>query len=277
MSDLRLEYQSLLRLKNYSPKTIKQYTNSVSQFARYFNKCPKELGPEEIKQYLLYLIDDEQSSWSKYRQVVCSLRFLYTKVLKHEWMAEHIPFPRRDRPLPNFLTPEEVAKVFKVIEHPKHLMMLETIYATGVRCGELVKLKVSDIDSKRKVLIIRNGKGGKERLTLLSDTLLFKLRNYYKQYKPKEWLFEGRTGHAATSVPQKACNRAEEISEVGKKVTPHVLRHAFATSLLEQGVDLVTISNLLGHSRIKTTELYTHVTLKKIQTTVSPLDILENE
>jgi integrase/recombinase XerD len=274
MSDLRLEFQSLLRLKNYSPKTIKQYTNCVAQFARYFNKCPKELGPKEIKEYLLYLIDDEQSSWSKYRQVVCGLRFLYTKVLEHEWMAEHIPFPRRERPLPKFLTPSEVSQVFSVIDNPKHLMMLETIYATGVRCGELVKLRVSDIDSKRKVLVIKNGKGAQERLTLLSDVLLKKLRNYYKQYKPKDWLFEGRAGHVATSVPQKACNRAEELSGVGKKVTPHVLRHAFATALLEEGVDLVTISNLLGHSRIKTTELYTHVTLKKLQTTSSPLDSL---
>ena len=152
--------------------------------------------------------------------------------------------------------------------------MLETIFATGVRCGELVKLKVADIDSTRKVITIRDGKGRKERLTLLSDPLLEKLRKYYKQYKPKEWLFEGNSTHASTSVPQKSCQRAEEISGVGKRVTPHILRHSFATALLEQGVDLVTISNLLGHSRIKTTELYTHVTLKKLQSTASPIDSL---
>jgi len=135
-------------------------------------------------------------------------------------------------------------------------------------------LRVEDIDSSRKVIVVRNGKGNKERLTLLSETLLEKLRNYYRQYRPKEWLFEGRSGHTRESVPQKACQRAEQSSMVGKRVTPHVLRHSFATALLEQGVDLITISNLLGHSRIKTTELYTHVTLKKLQSTISPLDLL---
>jgi len=274
MTQLRQEYVSSLRLKNYSPKTIKQYTNSVANFAKYFNKSPELLGPKEIKQYLLYLIDEKQSSWSHYRQTICGLRFLYSKVLQHEWMTEHIPFPRRGRSLPSYLTPEEVRKVLSVIENPKHKMMLETIYATGLRCGELVRLKVEDIDSKRDVIIVRDGKGNKERLTLLGEKLLFKLRNYYRQYKPKEWLFEGIKGNAKESVPQKACNRAEELSGVSKKVTPHVLRHSFATVLLEQETDLVTISNLLGHSRIKTTELYTHVTLKKIQNTKKPLDCL---
>lgn len=274
MTRLRQEYVSSLRLRNYSPKTIKQYVLCVSHFAGYFGKCPKELGPREIKQYLLHLIDEKHCSWSQYRQTVCGLRFLYAKVLGHEWLAEHIPFPRRERRLPNFLTPEEAKRVLESVEHPKHRMMLETLYGTGVRCGELVRLRVEDIDSGRKVIVVRNGKGNKERLTLLGETLLGKLRNYYRQYRPKEWLFEGRSGHVQEAVPQKACQRAEEDSGVGKRVTPHILRHSFATALLEQGVDLITISNLLGHSRIKTTELYTHVTLKKLQSTSSPLDIL---
>ena len=274
MSELRSEFISALRIKNYSPKTIKQYTLCVAHFSRYFGRNPANLGPREIKKYLLYLIDEKHSSWGHYRQTICGLRFLYTKVLRHEWMAEHIPFPRRARPLPEFLTPEEMAQVIRAVENPKHCMMLETIYATGVRCGELVRLRVEDLDSKRKVIIVRNGKGQKERLTLLSDALLVKLRAYYRQYRPKEWLFEGIKGHAKESVPQKACQRAEQESGVGKRVTPHIVRHSFATALLEQGVDLVTISNLLGHSRIKTTELYTHVTLKKLQQTPSPLELL---
>ena len=274
MSDLRQEFISSLRLKNYSPNTIKQYTHCVEHFAKFFNKSPSILGPKEIKRYLLYLIDEKKSSWSHYRQTVCALRYLYTKVLRHEWMAEHIPFPRRNRPLPEFLTPEEVRIVFKAVGNPKHLMMLETIYDTGVRCGELVKLKVQDIDSKRNVILVRNGKGQKERFTTLSPTLLQKLRKYYKQYQPKVWLFEGRKGHASKNVPQKACRRAEQVSGIGKHVTPHILRHAFATAHLEQGTDLVTISNLLGHARIKTTERYTHVTLKRIQSVSSPLELL---
>lgn len=274
MTLLRQEFISALRLKNYSPKTIKQYTYCVIQFARYFNQCPKELGPKEIKQYLLYLIDKKQSSWSHYRQTVCGLRFLYVRVLGHEWMAEHIPFPRRGIALPEFLTVEEVAQVLSVVENHKHRMMLETLFATGVRCGELVRLRVADIDSSRGVIIVRNGKGRKDRLTLLTKNLLTKLRSYYRVYRPKEWLFEGNSGHASESVPQKACNRAERDSGVGKRVTPHIIRHGFATALYEQGVDLLTIGNLLGHSRIKTTERYTHLTLKKIQNTISPLDLL---
>ena len=275
MTQLRQEFISSLRLKNYSPKTIKQYTLCVGHFAKFFNKCPSHLGPKEIKKYLLYLIDEKKSSWSQYRQTICGLRHLYTRVLGLEWMAEHIPFPRRGRALPKFLTPEEVKAVLAVIEHPKHRMMLETIYATGVRCGELVRLRVKDIDSKRDVIVVRDGKGNKERLTLLGESLRDKLRSYYRQYRPKEWLFEGINGHARESVPQKACNRAEELSGIGKKVTPNVLRHSFATALLEQNVDLVTIGNLLGHARIKTTELYTHVTLKKIQQTSKPLDAVK--
>ena len=255
MTPLRQEYISYLRLKNYSPKMIKQYTNCVSQFARHYGRNPGELGSQDIKSYLLYLIDERQCSWSKYRQTVCGLRALYVKVLGHEWMTEHIPFPRRGRPLPKFLTPEEVNKVLGVVEDPKHLMMLETIYATGVRCGELVRLRVEDIDSARNLIVVRNGKGQKERHTLLGITLLNKLRNYYRQYRPKEWLFEGQKEHASTAVPQKACQRAEELSGVGREVTPNILRHSFATALLERGEELITISNLLGHSRIKTTEV----------------------
>jgi len=277
MTPLRQEYTSYLRLKNYSPKTIKQYTCCVSQFARHFMQCPSKLGPSEIKTYLLYLIDEKQSSWSHYRQTVCGLRALYTKVLGHEWMAEHIPFPRRGRTLPQFLTPEEVAKVLSVVENPKHRMMLETIYATGVRCGELVRLRVNDIDSKRNLIVVRNGKGQKDRHTLLGAVLLGKLRNYYRKYRPKEWLFEGRDGHSSTNVPQKACKRAEEKSGIGREVTPNILRHAFATSLLERREELITISNLMGHSRIKTTEIYAHVTLKMLQNTPTPLDSIEDE
>ena len=246
----------------------------VMQYARHFGRCPSKLGPREIKRYSLHLIDEKRCSWSHYRQMVCALRFLYCKVLGHEWMAEHIPFPRRERRIPQFLTAEEVRQVLSAVEDPKHRMMLEVIYATGVRCGELVRLRIEDIDSKRRIIVVRNGKGSKERFTLLSDLLLEKLRNYYRQFRPKEWLFEGRSGHAKEAVPQKACQRAEVKSGIGKRVTPHILRHSFATKLYEDNVDIITISNLLGHERIKTTELYTHITLKKLHETASPLDSL---
>jgi len=263
MTPLREEFISTLRLKNYSPKTIKQYTLSVARFARYFGCCPSKLGPKEIKRYLLYLIDEKYCTSSEYRQNVCALRCLYSKVLGHKWLLEHIPFPRKDRKLPEFLTPEEVSRLLESVKNPKHKMMLEVVYATGVRTGELVRLKVSDIDSKRKVIVVRNGKGRKDRFTLLPEVLLYKLRNYYREYRPKEWLFEGKVGPSSSSVPQNACKRAARSSGIKKHATPHILRHSFATALLEQGVDLITISDLLGHDNIRTTKLYAHVSLKK--------------
>jgi site-specific recombinase XerD len=194
--------------------------------------------------------------------------------LGHKWLLEHIPFPRKDRKLPEFLTPEEVTQVLEAVEESKYRMMLEVVYATGIRTGELVRLKVCDIDSKRKVIVVRNGKGRKERLALLPEVLLYKLRNYYREHRPKEWLFEGKDSHVGTSVIQRACRRAAKLSGIKKRVTPNILRHSFATALLEQGVDLITISDLLGHENIRTTKLYAHVSLKKLQNTSSPLELL---
>ena len=267
MTPLRQKFISSLKLQNYSEKTIKQYTLCIADFARYFNKCPSLLGPDEVRQYLLHLKDIRKLSPSRHRQTVGALHYLYEQVLGQDWVSPRIRYPRTEKPLRTFLTVEETKRFLAAVDDPKHRIMLEVIYATGVRCGELVKLRLSDIDSKRMVVIVRDGKGHKGRLTLLSEALLTKLREYYKKYRPKEWLFESKTGnHVDEEVPEIACNKAEVKSGIGKKVTPTVLRRSFTSALHEAGVDVITISRLLGHVHVQTTEIYTQVTLRKIKT-----------
>lgn len=275
MTPLRQKFISTLKLHNYSEKTIKQYTLCVADFARYFRKCPSTLGPPEIRKYLEYLRDIEKLSTSRHRQTVAALRYLYGYVLDRELYIPKIPYPKRESPLRTFLTPEEMKLFLSAIDDPRHRMMIEVIYATGVRCGELVRLRVADIDSKQMVITIRDGKGHKGRISLLSDSLLCKLRTYYKEYRPREWLFESKHGkHVDEEVPQKACNRAEKKSQIGKRVTPHVIRRSFASALHESGVDVITISRLLGHTHVQTTGVYTDITLKTVHATPSPLDLI---
>ena len=277
MTPLRQKFISSLELQNYSQKTIKQYTKSIAQFAAYFKRCPSKLGVDEIKQYLRYLRDEKKASSSMHRQVVAALRYLYSQVLDKERFIPRIPYPRKGQPIRTFLTPQEVRLLFDTVEDSKHRMMLEVLYATGVRVGELVKLRVADIDSCNMTIAVRDGKGQKGRLTLLSPALLLKLRAYYRKYHPKEWLFEGRTsaGHCDENVAQNACARAALKSGINKKVTPQVLRRSFASALHEAGVDVITISRLLGHVHVQTTGLYTTVTLKTLQSTKSPLELVQ--
>ena len=275
MTPLRSKFISTLELQNYSQKTIKQYTLAVAHFAAHFGKCPSSLGASEVKQYLRHLRDTRKLSASSYRQAVAALRCLYWQVLERESVVSQIPYPRREKPVKDFLTPEEMKTVLGTLTDLKYRTMLEVLYGTGVRCGELVRLRVSDIDSKRMIIIVRDGKGHKGRLTLLSEALLTKLRAYYKEYRPTEWLFEGKRGnHSNESVPQKACNIAEKASGVGKRVTPTILRRSFASALHEAGVDVITISRLLGHVHVQTTGVYTDITLKTIHATQSPFDLL---
>lgn len=276
MTPLRQKFISSLELQNYSQKTILQYVKCVARFAAHYQRCPSELGVEEIRSYLQYLRDVKKASSSMHRQVVGALRYLYAQVLGKEQLIPRIPYPRKGQPIRTFLTPEEMRRVLDVIQDRKHRMMLEVLYATGVRVGELVKLRVSDIDSQNMTIVVRDGKGNKGRLTLLSAALLSKLRVYYREYRPQEWLFEGRTaaGHCDESVVQHACTKAGTQSGIGKKVTPQVLRRSFASALHEAGVDVITISRLLGHVHVQTTGVYTSVTLKTLQNTKSPLDLI---
>lgn len=276
MTPLRQRYREDLQLRNYALKTQQAYVECVAQFARYFNKSPALLGPEQIRAYQLYLVHSKKASWSRFNQTVCALRFLYGKTLGKDWAIRHIPFPRTEKKLPVVLSPAEVVQFFAAIHSFKYRTLLMTAYATGLRLSEVLHLRVTDIDSPRKVIRVHLGKGHKDREVTLSPKLLELLRAYWKVYHPKSWLFPGRGGQGqlSASTVQAVCVEARRESGLGKKVSSHSLRHSFATHMLEAGVDLRTLQLLLGHTSLSTTARYLHVSKAKLAATPSPFDAL---
>jgi integrase/recombinase XerD len=270
---LRQRMLEELQRRNYSSKTIRLYLRHVAEFAKHFHRSPDQLGAEDIRQYQLFLIQEKKLAWSSYNQIVCALRFFYAKTLQRAFLLQEIPFPRMEQRLPTILSREEVAKILTVPRHLKTRALLMTIYATGVRRSEAAHLRVNDIDSARMTITVR-GKGQKDRLVMLSPVLLQTLRQYWRHNKPKQWLFPGKNRDQPISdndvfaVFQNAVRRAG----ITKKVSPHSLRHCFATHLLESGTDLRTIQILLGHRSLKTTARYLHVSQQHVRTTASPLD-----
>jgi site-specific recombinase XerD len=276
MTELRQRYLQDLRLRNYAPKTLQTYVECVSLFARYFKRSPEELGPNHIREYQRFLVEEKKCSWSRFNQTVCALRFLYRITLGRDWAISHIPFPRKQKKLPVVLSRDEAAQFLAAIRRLKYRTILSLCYGAGLRISEAIHLQVTDIDSKRMMIRVRQAKGHKDRYVMLSPKLLELLREYWKAERPTSWLFPGRPNDRpldATSL-QHACQRARIDSGITKPVTPHTLRHSFATHLLEAGADLRTIQLLLGHNCLQTTTVYTHVSQKSLAATVSPFDLL---
>jgi integrase/recombinase XerD len=277
MGKLRDRMEQDLILRKLRPTTRRNYLFYCRQFAAFFRRSPEELGEAEIRQFLLHHIRVRQSSHDTYRQVRAALKFLYTVTLKRSWEIEHIPFPRRcGRRLPEVLTIPELTAFFDALRSAKYRAVLLTCYAGGLRISEACHLRIDDVDSKRMVLRIRDGKGGHERLTLLSPRLLAILRRYWLIAKPKEWLFPGRgqTRPLCPDTVREVCRKAVIKAGLATRCSPHSLRHSFATHLLDAGADLVLIQNLLGHRSIYTTSRYTHVSTERLQKTTSPLERL---
>jgi integrase/recombinase XerD len=276
MTPLRQRMIEDLRVRNYAPKTQQTYVEQVARFALHFGVSPERLGPEEVRQYQLHLVS-RGVSWSLFNQTVCALRFLYKVTLGRSWAVEQIPFAKRPRVLPCVLSVEEVGAVLRAARNVKHRAVLMTIYGTGVRVAEVTRLRRKDVDSKRMVVRVRQGKGGKDRVVMLSPVLLEQLRAYLRRERPSEWLFPGSEPEKPLSIStvQKVCNQAARAAGVRKRVTPHVLRHSFATHLLESGADLRLIQSLLGHRSVSTTQLYTHVSADRIRAAANPLDRLD--
>ncbi|MCK5730387.1 MAG: site-specific integrase [Draconibacterium sp.] len=267
-------YEATLKRKRYSESTIKTYTNYFKDFTAYFsNKELLEITTEEINNYILELINSKNISTSQQNQRINAIKFYYEKVLKGPQQLYLIERPRSKTKLPNVLSKKEISRLINTIDNIKHKCIISIIYSAGLRRSEVLNIKTEDIDSDRMLIKISDGKGNKDRYTLLSTKLLEDLRIYYKEYKPNKWLFEGQTGgkYSAESVA-KILKKALLRSGIRKKVTPHTLRHSFATHLLEQGIDLRYIQELLGHNNSKTTEIYTHVSNKQLGTIKSPLD-----
>lgn len=276
MTQLRQRMLEELQLRNYCAGTIRLYLHHVAAFAEHFRRSPDQLGAEEIRRYQLFLIHEKKLAWSSYNQIVCALRFFYAKTLKRTFLLQDIPFPRSEQRLPLILSPKEVAQILTAPLHLKSRAILMTIYAAGLRRSEVAGLRVPDIDSARMTITVHQGKGRKDRVVMLSPVLLDTLRQYWRQHKPKEWLFPGRTPGQPISTNDifMVFHNAVRRAGITKKVSPHSLRHSFATHLLESGTDLRTIQILMGHRSLKTTARYLHVSQQLVRATSSPLDSL---
>src|SRR5471032_1478212 len=271
-----------LRRRNYAESTIHIYIHTVEHFSRHFHRSPDQLGPEHIRQYQAALFTRWRLSPNTVIQRLAALRFFYVQVLKRGWSVAETPYPKKVLHLPQILSQEEVARLIDAAEFPFHRILLMTLYATGARRAEAAHLKVSDIDSQRMVVHIREGKGGKDRDVMLRPKLLDALRTYWRglRRKPKEWLFPGNRWHTSshpvtTKVLWSACQIAAERAGLdNKRIHPHTLRHCLATHLLEGGADLRTIQILLGHRDLEVTTIYLHLSQRHLSATASPLDAL---
>ena len=263
-------------MRGFSPRTHESYLDAVTGLARYYKQPPDQLSSEQVRQYLLYLERERHLAWNSLNVAASGLRFLYFDTLKWEPVKLEIPPRTTPRRLPEVLSREEVDRLISAIPNLKHRTLLMTIYAAGLRVGEAVSLRVGDIDSARMTIRVVQGKGAKDRYTILSPRLLENLRQYWKQYHPKEYLFEGSkpNHHIHESVPQKTYNRAKKQAGIHKGIGVHTLRHCFATHLLEAGVDLRTIQTLLGHNSISTTMLYLQVRQQHIASHPEKFDLL---
>lgn len=223
MTPLRQRYLEDMQVRNLSPNTQRLYVACVSLYARHCRKSPERLGPEDIRAYQLYLVHDTQVSWSRFNQSVCALRFLYRVTLGKDWAITHLPCPRKEHTLPVVLSPSEVAQFLGALTNLKYRTVLMTAYAAGLRVSEVLHLRVSDIDSQRMVIRIRQGKDHKDRSVMLSPKLLALLREYWKAVRPTDWLFPGRTPDRpiGSHTLQDVCLRARRDSGLGNKVTTH--------------------------------------------------------
>ncbi|HKM81941.1 MAG TPA: site-specific integrase [Candidatus Acidoferrum sp.] len=274
MSPLRQRFIEDLQLRNYAPKTILAYVHQVRGVARHFKLSPDQLGDDQIRRYLLHLLHDKHAAETSYNQAVAALRFFYEVTSPSGTVVMRLPYGKQTKRLPDVRSTQQVAIFLNTLPGRTIPMVLRTIYATGMRISEALHLTAAQIDSSRMVVRVL-GKGRKERLVPLSPRLLEELRVYWRETRPTSWMFPGRDPQKPLSETpvQKACRQACHVAGL-PPITPHTLRHCYATHLLEAGVDIRTIQALLGHYRIGTTSLYTHVSLVTLGNVVSPLDRL---
>ena len=278
MSPLRRRMIEDMTVRNLSPATQRSYVHAVARFSQYFDQSPDRLGLEDVRAYQVHLAS-KGIAWASFNQIVCALRFLYGVTLARAEMPERIAYAREPRKLPVVLSAEEVVRFLEAVPGLKSRAALTTAYAAGLRVPEVVALKNRDIESKRMVIRIEHGKGGKERYAMLSTQLLRILRAYWRLARPQHWLFPGRdpVHPIDQTVLHAACRSARQAAGLEKHVTVHTLRHSFATHLLENGTDIRIIQVLLGHNSLSTTARYTQVSTSTIQKTMSPLDRLDLE
>lgn len=269
-------YQSLI-ISNYSKQTINSYMSALKIFFKYISKNKlSQVSNDDIQNYMQFCREDRKYSNSALRQSIAAIKYFYVHILK-ENMPEALNIKiRKTNKLPIVLSRNEVIRLLKMTNNLKHKSILMMIYSAGMRLGELLNLKVSDIDSNRMKIHIQQAKGNKDRYVFLSPKMLDLLKTYFNEYKPKEYLFEGQKGnqYSAKSV-QSVMKNALKKSGIRKQATVHTLRHSFATHLLEDGTDIRYIQQLLGHKKLETTQIYTHITSSALDKIKSPLDSLD--
>jgi len=275
MSLLRRRMIEDMTIRNLSPATQRSYLHAVSRFSQYFGRSPDRLGLEDVRAYQVNLAS-KGVAWGSLNQVVCALRFFYGVTLGQATIPERIAYARAPRKLPTVLSGDEIVRFLESVSSLKARVALTTAYAAGLRVSEVAALKVCDVDSSRMMMRIEHGKGGKERYAMLSAPLLDILRSYWRLTRPPLYLFPGRTSDKPIepTVLHAACRSAAAAAGLDKRVSVHVLRHSFATHLLESGVDIRIIQVLLGHENLSTTARYTRVSRQLIGNTASPLDRL---
>jgi site-specific recombinase XerD len=270
-----------LQRRNYSHRTAKTYLRIVRDFAKYFHRSPDKLGPEQIRQYQAYLFQTRKLTAATVAQHASALRFFFIKTLRRHFLSEFIPFPKCPKRLPTVLSPEEVSRLIDGARNLYHRTLLITLYSTAMRRSELCRLKVEDIDSQRMMVRIHQGKGRRDRDVPLSPKLLEILRVYWRWMQPTTFLFPGTVKGVRADVPITpnvvwlACQHAARAAGITKHLSPHSLRHSWATHMLEAGADLRTIQFLLGHARLEHTLVYLHLSHKHLQAIPNPLDTLE--
>jgi integrase/recombinase XerD len=278
MSPLRRRMIEDMTIRNLSPATQRSYLHAVSKFSRHFARSPDCLGLAEVHAFQVHLVATG-ISWPSLNQIVCALRFFYGVTLGQATIPERIAYAREPQKLPVVLSADEVVRFLEAIPGLKGRTALTTVYAAGLRVSEAVILKIADIDSGRMVIRVEQGKGGKDRYVMLSPQLLRILRGYWRLARPRRWLFPGRDEERPLepTTLYAACRSARTAAGLAKEVTPHTLRHSFATHLLENGTDIRIIQVLLGHANLQSTARYARVATKTISQTPSPLDRLRLE
>ncbi|HEY2684947.1 MAG TPA: site-specific integrase [Steroidobacteraceae bacterium] len=275
MSPLRRRMIEDMTIRKFAPKTQHDYVQRIKNFAAFLGRSPDAASFEDVRRYQLHLAESGVGV-PTINQTVSTLRFFFKVTLGRPAIVEHTHAVHEPRKLPVVLSPEEVARLLDAAPGLKYRAALSVAYGAGLRATEVVSLKVSDIDSKRMVIRVEQGKGGKDRYVMLSPHLLDLLRIWWKAARPRGWLFPGRAPAQPITTRQlnRACHAAAQMAEINKRVSLHILRHSFATHLLEQKVDVRVVQVLLGHANLETTTLYTHVATKTISEVMSPLEHL---
>lgn len=270
------QYVNAMKMRGFSRSTQKAYLGHVRRWFSWRGERQSTQEDDAVQHFFLQLIDEQQCSHSYVNQAISALKLFYEEILRERWSLQRIRRPKKETRLPKVLSEEEVAALINALANLKHRSIMMLLYSAGLRVGEVVRLKPKDIDSSRMLVLVRSGKGAKDRVTLLSEIALEMLREYYRVYRPQKWLFPGAKAgrHITERTVQKVFVQAKKRAGIHKDATVHSLRHSFATHLLEAGTDLRYIQELLGHQSSKTTEVYTHVTNRDLRRIQSPLDRL---